>query len=163
MLKKSLKIDEPVKESVITPAVEKPVLTEKPKEVFAKSGGTTCNGSSKVETLETMETKKEVAEKIALEPIKDLRGAIGINDKFQFMEELFNKDESLFESSIKTINNYQEFCRSSILDQAKFKKQISIGRKTQKQSYLLLINWLKDVFLEELDNVALVAPAFSFT
>jgi len=83
--------------SVIMPSVDytvnEPVLMPKPKEVF-------------------VEEKKEVAEKIALEPIKDLRGAIGINDKFQFMEELFNKDESLFESSIKTINAYKNFAEA---------------------------------------------------
>ena len=91
-------IAEPVK--VIEPIkVEEPfivkeqVLVSKPKEVL-------------------VEEKKEVAEKIALEPIKDLRGAIGINDKFQFMEELFNKDESLFESSIKTINAYKNFAEA---------------------------------------------------
>jgi len=89
--------------SVIMPSVDyaiaepiiakEQVLVSKPKEVF-------------------IEEKKEVAEKIALEPIKDLRGAIGINDKFQFMEELFNKDESLFESSIKTINAYKNFAEA---------------------------------------------------
>ena len=55
---------------------------------------------------------KEVAEKIALEPIKDLRTAIGINDKFQFMETLFNKEEVLFESSIKTINSFKNFAEA---------------------------------------------------
>ena len=28
------------------------------------------------------------------------------------MEELFNKDESLFESSVKTINNYKNFAEA---------------------------------------------------
>ena len=113
--------NEPVKskESVITPVVEnpiieekpllveKPVLTEKPKEVFAKPDETI-----EIPKIETVFSKKEVAEKIALEPIKDLRSAIGINDKFQFMEELFNKNESLFESSIKTINSYKNIAEA---------------------------------------------------
>lgn len=95
--------NEPVKskESVITPVVEKP------KEVFAKPEETI-----EIPKIETVVSKKEVAEKIALEPIKDLRSAIGINDKFQFMEELFNKDESLFESSIKTINSYKNIAEA---------------------------------------------------
>lgn len=86
---------------------EKPVLIEKPKEVFAKPEETI-----EIPKIETVVSKKEVAEKIALEPIKDLRSAIGINDKFQFMEELFNKDESLFESSIKTINSYKNIAEA---------------------------------------------------
>lgn len=76
---------------------EKPVLMEKPKEVF---------------TVESIVINKEVADKIALEPIKDLRAAIGINDKFQFMETLFNKEEVVFESSIKTINAFKNFAEA---------------------------------------------------
>lgn len=82
------------------PAVkEKPVLMEKPKEVF--------------EYQEVPKnTKKEVAEIIALEPIKDLRTAIGINDKFLFTENLFNKEDAIFESSIKTINAFKNFAEA---------------------------------------------------
>ena len=91
-VEETIKIEEPVKKVEPTIATE-PILMTKPKEVF-------------------VEEKKEVAEKIALQPIKDLRAAIGINDKFQFMEELFNKDETLFESSIKTINAYKNFAEA---------------------------------------------------
>lgn len=70
------------------------------------------NEPVEIPKIETFVSKKEVAEKIALEPIKDLRNAIGINDKFQFMEELFNKDESLFESSVKTINSYKNIAEA---------------------------------------------------
>ena len=41
----------------------------------------------------------------------DLRNAIGINDKYQFIQELFRGDRDLYERSIKTINecdNLQE-------------------------------------------------------
>ena len=38
-------------------------------------------------------TSSELQEKLALEPIKDLKAAIGINDKFQFIETLFGGDE----------------------------------------------------------------------
>lgn len=37
-------------------------------------------------------------------PVKDLRQAIGINDKFQFIQELFRGDVDSYERSIKTIN-----------------------------------------------------------
>ncbi len=108
----TIKIDEPVKilesvKIVETVVDEKPTLMSKPKDVFVEEQPVMVPPKKAA-----METKKEVAEKIALEPIKDLRGAIGINDKFQFMEELFNKDESLFESSIKTINNYKNFAEA---------------------------------------------------
>ena len=52
---------------------------------------------------------KEVKDHLVLEPIKDLRSVIGINDKFQFIQELFGGDEKLFEVSIKTINAFKIF------------------------------------------------------
>ena len=55
---------------------------------------------------------KEVAEHIALEPIKDLKAAIGINDKFQFIQELFGGDEKDFESSLKTINAFNIYAEA---------------------------------------------------
>ena len=39
-------------------------------------------------------------------PVKDLRKAIGINDRFLFIHELFRGDENMYERSIKTINNF---------------------------------------------------------
>jgi hypothetical protein len=39
-------------------------------------------------------------------PIKDLRKAIGINDRFLFINELFRGDENMYERCIKTINNF---------------------------------------------------------
>jgi hypothetical protein len=102
----TIQIEEPVKKVEPVIATE-PTLMTKPKEVFVQEQPIMVAPKTA-----PVETKKEVAEKIALEPIKDLRGAIGINDKFQFMEELFNKDETLFESSIKTINNYKNFAEA---------------------------------------------------
>ena len=50
--------------------------------------------------------QKEVKDQIGLEPIKNLVTAIGINDKFLFIETLFLGDEKVFEESIKTINSF---------------------------------------------------------
>ena len=50
--------------------------------------------------------KTEVAHLLQEAPIKDLRKAIGINDKFVFLNDLFNGDEAMYERSIKTINNF---------------------------------------------------------
>jgi len=47
-------------------------------------------------------------------PIKDLRKAIGINERFQFIRELFRDDEAMYERSVKTINQFQ------ILPEAEF-------------------------------------------
>lgn len=58
--------------------------------------------------------KTEVKDHITLEPIKNLASAIGINDKFLFIETLFLGDEKAFEESIKTINAFK------ILQEAEF-------------------------------------------
>ncbi|GAA4735660.1 hypothetical protein [Flavisolibacter ginsenosidimutans] len=52
------------------------------------------------------EEKTEVAHALKETPIKDLRKAIGINDRFVFLRELFRGDEAMYERSIKTINNF---------------------------------------------------------
>ncbi|MEJ7627173.1 MAG: hypothetical protein WKF35_09940 [Ferruginibacter sp.] len=41
--------------------------------------------------------------------IKDLRKAVGVNDRFLFINELFRGDEVMYERSIKTINSFSIF------------------------------------------------------
>ena len=50
--------------------------------------------------------KTELVEVLKETPIKDLRKAIGINDRFLFINDLFRGDESMYERSIKTINSF---------------------------------------------------------
>ena len=50
--------------------------------------------------------KKEIAHILKDSPVKDLRKAIGVNDKFVFISELFRGDEAMYERSIKTINTF---------------------------------------------------------
>jgi hypothetical protein len=39
-------------------------------------------------------------------PVRDLRKAIDLNDRFRFINELFRGDETMYERSIKTINSF---------------------------------------------------------
>lgn len=52
------------------------------------------------------EEKPELMHRLKDSPIKDLRKAIGINDRFVFINELFRGDEIMYERSIKTINGF---------------------------------------------------------
>jgi hypothetical protein len=52
------------------------------------------------------QSKSEVGERLGEMPVKDLKQAIGINDKFQFIQELFRGDVDMYERSIKTINEF---------------------------------------------------------
>lgn len=51
--------------------------------------------------------KTELSHKLTASPIKDLRKAVGVNDKFLYVRELFRGDEAMYERSIKTINNFK--------------------------------------------------------
>lgn len=53
--------------------------------------------------------KTELVEVLKEQPVKDLRKAIGINDRFLFINELFRGDENMYERCIKTINNFNIF------------------------------------------------------
>jgi hypothetical protein len=63
------------------------------------------NGTSLNEKLKTAST--EIADALVDTPVKDLKKAIGINDRYVFVSELFRGDDAMYERSIKTINNFR--------------------------------------------------------
>ena len=65
----------------------------------------------------------ELQEKLALDPIKDLKSAIGINDKFQFIATLFNGDEKAFEQAVKTINGFKIYAEAQFWIKANLREQ----------------------------------------
>lgn len=52
------------------------------------------------------EDKIEVATVLQSAPVRDLKKAVGINDRYLFVNELFRGDESMYERSLKTINAF---------------------------------------------------------
>ena len=93
---------EVIDENFIPNIVEAPVVEISQASLEVVKTEPTLNASEKIEI-------KEVKDHLVLEPIKDLRSAIGINDKFQFIQELFAGDEKSFEVGIKTINAFKIF------------------------------------------------------
>jgi hypothetical protein len=65
----------------------------------------------------------ELQEKLALDPIKDLKAAIGVNDKFQFTAILFNGDEKAFEMAVKTINGFKIFAEAQFWIKSNLREQ----------------------------------------
>ena len=49
----------------------------------------------------------EIGHLLTDSPVRDLKRAIGINDRFVFISELFRGDEVMYERSIKTINSFR--------------------------------------------------------
>jgi vacuolar-type H+-ATPase subunit I/STV1 len=52
------------------------------------------------------QVKIELSQSLENAPIKDLKKAIGVNDRFLFINELFRGDVAMYERSIKTIQNF---------------------------------------------------------
>lgn len=52
------------------------------------------------------QSKIELSDMLTEAPLRDLKKAIGVNDRFLFINELFRGDEAMYERSIKTINNF---------------------------------------------------------
>jgi phage antirepressor YoqD-like protein len=85
------------------PMVEIPTLALKRQEVNETIA---AQQESLNDKLKAAAPKKEVAHNIKDGPVKDLRKAIGINDQYLFINELFRNDQIMYERSIKTINSF---------------------------------------------------------
>lgn len=53
------------------------------------------------------EEKVELAHVLTDTPIRDLKKAIGVNDRYVFLNELFRGDETMYERSLKTLNSFR--------------------------------------------------------
>lgn len=90
------------------PMMEIPTLSHQPKE--QEWNDTSANTESLNDRLK--EVKTELMEKLKDSPVKDLRKAVGINDRFVFINDLFRGDESMYERSIKTINSFSIYAEA---------------------------------------------------
>ena len=97
---------------IFDPVHEVPTLTHQTKNKTELNDVMLNNQLSMNDRLKTEKT--ELAATLKDAPIKDLRKAIGINDRYLFVNELFRGDETMYERSIKTINAF------SILAEAEF-------------------------------------------
>lgn len=70
------------------------------------------------------EVKIELSQKLTDTPIKDLRKAIGVNDRYLFLNELFRGDEAMYERSIKTIQNFSIYAEAEFWIRRELKVKI---------------------------------------
>jgi hypothetical protein len=87
------------------PLVEIPTLSHQPsnREINDLIG----NSSTSINDKLKPGTAVELGAVLKGSPVKELRKAIGVNDRFVFINELFRGDEVMYERSIKTINNFR--------------------------------------------------------
>jgi hypothetical protein len=91
---------------VFDPMTEIPTLSHQAREV----NDTGITAESLNDKLK--QGKTELVEILKETPIKDLRKAVGINDRFLFINELFRGDETMYERSIKTINSFNIYAEA---------------------------------------------------
>lgn len=106
---------EPVSQSVVAanaqqawrvdPLVEVPTLSHQPAGLELNDFIGTTSTSINDKLKENGVTDR--GSQLKGSPVKELRKAIGVNDRFVFINELFRGDEPMYERSIKTINNFR--------------------------------------------------------
>jgi hypothetical protein len=70
------------------------------------------------------EDKIELSHSLTSSPIKDLKKAIGVNDRFLFINELFRGDVAMYERSIKTIQNFSIYAEAEFWIRRELKVKI---------------------------------------
>lgn len=75
--------------------------------------------------------KQELANNFQDTPIVDLKKAIGINDRYLFINELFRGDETMFERSLKTINSFAIFPEAHYWIQRELKVKLGWNERSE--------------------------------
>ncbi len=68
------------------------------------------NGQSfRNESLRQQVSSKDLSSRLKSQPISDIGAAMGLNEKFSFIQELFNNDPDKFTETISILNNASNF------------------------------------------------------
>lgn len=108
--------DEPVERNGREPIIAKFELSEL-NTVLAVSAES-LNEKLKEERVEVMSALQD-------SPVRDLKKAIGVNDRFLFVNELFRGDENMYERSVKTINGFSIYPEAQYWIQRELKVKLS--------------------------------------
>ncbi len=108
--------------------IPQPPAQQKEINEIAADGNASLNDKLKQASTDLGETLTE-------SPIRDLKKAIGINDRFLYINELFRGDENMYERSIKTINSFSILAEAEYWIQRELKVKLawSEGNETVKQ------------------------------
>ncbi len=105
------------------PAAEPYMEQRKPAEIFDLNAILSKESESLNEKLK--EERMEVATALQEAPIRDLKKAIGLNDRFLFVNDLFRGDENMYERSLKTINAFSIYPEAEYWIQRELKVKLS--------------------------------------
>ena len=115
---------EPIKVAQTTPPPKKvePVAAKPPQPkpapppVAVKSAPSSKSRVSnpKIAALFDLPQTTELSEKLSLSPIKDLTKGLSINDRLLYTNDLFQKDTTLFNASLKTLNTMPDMASAQV-------------------------------------------------
>ncbi len=119
----------PAREFEFNPLTEIPTLSQQhtSKEINEMMGIRDASLNDKLK-----ENKVEIGHVLTDHPIKDLKRAIGINDRYVFINELFRGDEVMYERSLKTINGFRIFPEAEYWIERELK--VKLGWEEHKQT-----------------------------
>ena len=118
-------------------AVEKP----KPKPAPAKPAPIVAV-PAELEDLFAFNSAKELSEKLSEMPIKNIKKAMGLNERIFTVNELFGGDQAVFDQTVDTLNNLSDFdqAKSFLLQNAASKYNWGAkGRKTKAKNFIKLV------------------------
>jgi len=100
------------------------------KEINEVVAGTSASLNDKLK-----QSKIDLGDSLTETPIRDLKKAIGVNDRFVYINDLFRGDESMYERSIKTINSFSILPEAEYWIQRELKTKLGWveGNETAKQ------------------------------
>ena len=101
------------------------------KEVFELNATMVAHQEVESHNDKLKEQRIEVAAVLQGSPIKDLKKAIGINDRYVFINELFRGDENMYERSIKTINAFSIYPEAEYWIQREMKTKLGWTEDTE--------------------------------
>lgn len=84
-------------------------------------------GQSKTSLNDKFQThvKKNLADKLKLSPISDLRTAININQRVAFINQLFKGDDKEFKNVVSTVNGFKNFSEAKFFIQSEVSPRFS--------------------------------------
>lgn len=111
--------EEPKQEPVVEKQVEKTVIKETPKkeevapivepEAPTNVETPTAGFNEDYDSLFLFKEATDLSQKLSATPLKDLNKALGLNEKFLYINELFGGDVAKFQAAIKVLNDEKDF------------------------------------------------------
>ncbi len=96
----------------VRPVVNKKEETPKPEYQAPVQKSKAPKANPAFEELFTFESAGELSEKLANKPIKSIKKAMGINEKYLISNELFGGDNAEFEATVKQLDKLENFAEA---------------------------------------------------